>query len=137
MADEAWWSRPALTADPTTPDEARLFVEELAAWLPRMKPGERQFLLERLAAAVPLSDAALPLLVSCLEDLESYDANEGDYYAGPYEVSIQDVAVERLTGLGGPAVPALIEALDHPNPQRRLGAAKALQCLGPPAAAAI
>lgn len=136
-AAERWWNRPALRADPKTPEEALLFLHELEQWLPRMDARDRCAMMERLAVAVPHAAAALPALIRGLEDLDTYDANDGDPYGGAYPVSVQDQAAAALSRVGGAAVPALVEALQHPNPRCREGAGKALECLGPAAAPAI
>jgi hypothetical protein len=50
---------------------------------------------------------------------------------------LQETAIDSLGRIGAPAVPGLIQALEHPNRDQRLRAAKVLARIGPDAAQAV
>lgn len=53
------------------------------------------------------------------------------------DLACQVIAQDALATIGAPAIPALVEALESPVPNRRSGAAKALGAIGAGAAAAL
>ncbi|MEM7312595.1 MAG: HEAT repeat domain-containing protein [Planctomycetota bacterium] len=50
---------------------------------------------------------------------------------------LQETAIDSLGRIGAPAVPGLIQALEHPDRNQRLRAAKVLARIGPDAAQAV
>lgn len=77
------------------------------------------------------SDAkeAIPALIDCLKYRIEYD--KGFYFTDPRGATLA------LAGIGAPSVPALTIALDHENPEVRLGAVQALGRIGPAARTAV
>jgi HEAT repeats len=106
-------------------------IEELAAtWKPYQAPRDPANLFDRPTGAPPKIDPSVaPTEVEGTRPLWKITAYQ--------EWDLPQTAEDSLARIGEDAVPAVAQALRHPDPARRLQAARILARIGPSAAKAV